>query len=237
MRRPSWLFWILMGGLVLAGISLVVRHESGEVFGLSTADFARMTMLLAVLIAVGASVLAGGAFGRAARSSLAWVGIGLVLVGGYTYRGELEWVARRMLGQLVPGSLAVQRDDAGIVNAVVVARGFAGQFTLQAQVDEAVIDMLVDTGASIVTLSFDDAIRAGLKADNLNFRVPVLTANGPAEAAPVVLDRLTVGPIEERRVPALVARPGALNKSLLGMNFLDRLSGFSVTREQLTLTP
>lgn len=237
MRRPSWLFWILIGGLVLAGISLIARHESGEVFGLASSDFARMTMLLAVLIAVSASVLSRGALGRATRSSLVWVGIGLVLVGGYTYRNELEWVARRTFGQLVPGSLMVQRDEAGIAQAVVVARGFAGQFTLRAEINQAAVDMLVDTGASIVTLSFEDAIKAGITPADLNFRIPVLTANGPTEAAPVVLDRLTVGPIDEQRLPALVAQPGALDKSLLGMNFLDRLSGFSVSRDQLTLTP
>jgi aspartyl protease family protein len=56
-------------------------------------------------------------------------------------------------------------------------------------------------------------------------------------AASVTLDRLAVGPIEQRDVKALVAPRGSLGQSLLGMSFLDRLHGYSISGDRLVLTP
>ena len=55
-------------------------------------------------------------------------------------------------------------------------------------------------------------------------------------AAEIRLDQIAVGPIVMRNVPALVARPGALDESLLGMSFLERLKSYTVERGRLVLT-
>jgi aspartyl protease family protein len=65
--------------------------------------------------------------------------------------------------------------------------------------------------------------------------VPVATANGSALAAPVVLGSLSVGPITERNVPALIAREGVLHANLLGMTFLERLGSYEVRGNRLIL--
>jgi aspartyl protease family protein len=65
--------------------------------------------------------------------------------------------------------------------------------------------------------------------------VPVSTANGRALAAPVTLDRLSVGPIAMRRVPALVAREGLLDGNLLGQTFLEKLESYEVRGNRLVL--
>ena len=65
--------------------------------------------------------------------------------------------------------------------------------------------------------------------------VPVLTANGRTMAAPVTLPQLAVGPIVERNVRALVARPGVLHQNLLGMTFLERLASYEVRSNRLIL--
>jgi aspartyl protease family protein len=57
------------------------------------------------------------------------------------------------------------------------------------------------------------------------------------QAAAVTLDSLSVGPIEQRNVRALVAPPGSLGQSLLGMSFLDALHGYSISGDRLVLTP
>ena len=69
----------------------------------------------------------------------------------------------------------------------------------------------------------------------LSYSVTVETANGRARAAPVTLDRVVVGAIVERSVPALVTQPGQLRVSLLGMSFLNRLDSWEVRNDRLRM--
>jgi aspartyl protease family protein len=95
--------------------------------------------------------------------------------------------------------------------------------------------MVLDTGASSVVLTRDDAKAAGLPLEVLEYTVPIDTANGRARAAPVTLDRIAIGGLEERSVEALVAQPGQLKTSLLGMSFLNRLQSWEVSGDRLVL--
>ena len=74
-----------------------------------------------------------------------------------------------------------------------------------------------------------------LPLDFLNYSIAVETANGRTRAAPVTLDRIKVGGITERAVPALIAQPGQLRTSLLGMSFLNRLKSSEVRGDRLVL--
>ena len=84
-------------------------------------------------------------------------------------------------------------------------------------------------------LTQEAAKAAGLPLDFLNYSVQVETANGRTRAAPVTLDRVRVGAIEERQVSALIAQPGQLRMSLLGMSFLNRLKSSEVRGDRLLL--
>ena len=84
-------------------------------------------------------------------------------------------------------------------------------------------------------LTQDAAKAAGLPLEVLNYSVSVDTANGRARAAPVTLDRLSIGDITERSVPALVAQAGQLRTSLLGMTFLNRLESWEVRGDKLMM--
>jgi aspartyl protease family protein len=95
--------------------------------------------------------------------------------------------------------------------------------------------MVLDTGASSVVLTQEAAKAAGLPLEVLNYSVQVDTANGRARAAPVTLDRLVVGDIIERAVPALIAQPGQIKTSLLGMSFLNRLESWEVRGDKLLM--
>src|SRR5204862_4891011 len=153
----------------------------------------------------------------------------LILVIGYTYRHDLRDVGERVLSELVPGRAASRG------SSVEFARGRAGEFQVQADINGARIAMLLDTGASAVVLTQEAAKAAGLPLDMLSYSVNVDTANGRTRAAAVTLDRVTVGSIVERGVPALIAQPGQLKTSLLGMSFLTRLERWEVRGDKLVL--
>jgi aspartyl protease family protein len=166
---------------------------------------------------------------HALQSAAVWALIALALLLGYAYRFELRDVADRVLAQLIPGRAASKG------RTVEIARGAGGSFSVSTQVNGARIAMALDTGASAVVLTQEAAKAAGLPLEVLHYSVNVDTANGRARAAPVTLDRVSIGGITERSVPALVAQPGQLRANLLGMSFLNRLQSWEVRGDRLVL--
>src|SRR5690606_41504462 len=117
---------------------------------------------------------------------------------------------------------------------VRVRRRPDGHYSIRTQVNGSSATMMVDTGASTIVLRTAHAQLAGIDIDRLSYSVPVQTANGTAYAAAVRLRHVAVGPIRLDGVDALVTRPGVLNESLLGMNFLRRLRSYELSGEVLT---
>lgn len=111
-----------------------------------------------------------------------------------------------------------------------------GHFHTETEINGRAIPVMVDTGATLVALSYEDAERAGIFLTPQDFTGSVNTANGRAKVAPVMLGRVAIGDIAIRDVPALVSEPGRLNTSLLGMSFLGRLSSFEMRSGVLLLT-
>jgi aspartyl protease family protein len=162
----------------------------------------------------------------------------VVLVGLHTFRDDLAIVGGRILGALVPGTpIAGRLTGDSNPEAVVVVRANDGHFGVRAEIDGEPMTLLVDTGASFVTLTQEDAIDIGIDPAALAFVVPIRTANGMIKTASIKLDRIAIGPIERRDVPALVAPEGALDQSLLGLSFLDTLHGYAISGDRLVLTP
>ena len=98
------------------------------------------------------------------------------------------------------------------------------------------VRVMVDTGASVVVLTPDDAARLGLRLKAGDFSRTIITASGPVRAAPVALQTVAVAGTRVEQVEALVVEQG-LPHSLLGMSYLGRLSSFSATPAGLTLRP
>jgi aspartyl protease family protein len=120
--------------------------------------------------------------------------------------------------------------------SAAILKGADGHFWAQAEVNGAPIRFLVDTGATAVALTPDDAERLGLDVRDLKYGQRVTTATGRSRAAAVTLETLSVGEARLQNVSALVIEDG-LDTSLLGMSYLGRLSGFEATRETLFLRP
>jgi aspartyl protease family protein len=117
-----------------------------------------------------------------------------------------------------------------------VLKGLDGHYWADAMIEGRAVRVMVDTGASVVALTPDDAARLGLKLTSKDFSGSIITASGPARAAPVELQTVAVAGARVERVKAMVVERG-LPHSLLGMSYLGRLSAFTATPASLTLRP
>jgi aspartyl protease family protein len=107
--------------------------------------------------------------------------------------------------------------------SVELRAGRNGHFETSAAINGRPINVLVDTGATVVALTYEDARTAGVQVGENDFRYVGNTANGKARFAAVMLDDVRIGDVIVRNVQASVSEPGKLHVSLLGMSFLSRL--------------
>jgi aspartyl protease family protein len=227
----SRLLWILLIGLGLGFLLLVLRHEDGTVAGMTTDEFSGVVIKVTLMVFIGSMLvtLFRERFSQALQAGLFWLIVAAVLAIGYTYRAELRDTGNRVLAELMPGRAATRG------RVVEIARGRTGDFQVAAEVNGARLPMVLDTGATSVVLTLDAAKAAGLPLEVLSYNVNVDTANGRARAAAVTLDRLAVGSITERSVPALIVPAGLLKSNLLGMSFLNRLESWEVRGDRLMM--
>ncbi len=182
--------------------------------------------LLLTFIGAGLWAHVASSPGRALRHMAAWVIIFGVLALGYSI-----WTGGGRLG----GEFNVaQGVDEG--SSISFRADVSGHFFVRAHVNNMPIVFMVDTGATDVALTRKDAEKIGFSVDQLRYNMPYDTANGTAYGARVRLDNITIGPITARNISGSVL-PDGLNFSLLGMSFLNSLSGYKVESGVLTLYP
>ena len=110
-----------------------------------------------------------------------------------------------------------------------------GHYWVDVNVNGNETRFVVDTGATFIVLSDNDARNLDIPYFENDYSVVVNTASGQTTMAEVTLDVVSVGAIELYGVKAYIARPGMLSVSLLGMNFLSRLDRFEFSNEKLIL--
>lgn len=179
--------------------------------------------LLGILLAAGLMHGYRLRLSAAVQHATIWGLIFLGLVLAYGFKGHLA-------SQLLPDRAATL--DAG---SVALRRSSDGHFYARLTVEGVELRFLVDTGASSIVLSREDAGRIGLDLDRLSFVVPASTANGTVMGAPVTLARVELGGITDTGVQALVSG-GEMRTSLLGMSYLGRFRRLSVEGDRLVLT-
>lgn len=214
-----------VGGLI---IYLVDRFPGA----LNTnAEQASLVRALVILLLVASFVVMSPRLNLkgALRNIVIWLGIGALVLTVYTLRDDFMQIGERVTGEVVPFQASENADG-----DLVLKRGNDGHFHMEVRVNGEPIRFLVDTGASIVTLSEDDARRAGYDPSTLDYTLQFSTANGTAWGAPIRIDQMRAGPLIARDVRAAVGGAG-MSKSLLGMSFLNQLNGFSVSGDTLTL--
>ena len=228
--------WLALFILALAAM-LLVANDSGTIAGLDSDMFGYVALLVAIAVFVGGGMLGSyrGRAGAMMRDAVTWLALGLGLVTIYAYKDDLMPIAARMVGELVPGTAMTVEQSSGGLTEVRIRKRLDGHFTAKVRVNGKPISMIVDTGASSIVLRPEDAEKAGIDTKALTYRVPVLTANGRAMAARIRLDKVAIGPLDRKGVDALVAQPGALTQSLLGMSFLSRLRSYEFSGDFLSL--
>ena len=214
-----------------------LRTDGELLWGLDSQEIAVLAtgLAFALLIVPGLFGAYRGRWGSAFRDVLGWSAVAMVMATGYNYREELGQIAFRIAGEYGPSSSNAQPEPPlSGERSHRIRRRSDGHFTASVSVNGASVPMLVDTGASTVVLRQADAKKLGVDTANLRYTVPVQTANGVAYAAQVRLRNVTVGPIVLNGVDALVAQPGVLRESLLGMTFLSRLRSYEFSGQYLT---
>ena len=111
----------------------------------------------------------------------------------------------------------------------------SGHFEARVSINGRSIEAMVDTGATVVVLTYEDARTAGIFVGPADFKHSVATANGSARVAQVMLDSVSIDDIVIRNVQAMVSEAGKMNTSLLGMSFLGRLGKAEMSRGLLIL--
>jgi len=136
----------------------------------------------------------------------------------------------------VDGAQPMAQQDAATAPQAdtVVVRDATGAFVVNGAVNGRPVTFVVDTGASDVVLSPNDAEKVGLDQASLNYDRLYQTANGVGRAASFQADEISIGAIKIANVSASVNQ-APMKYSLLGRAFLDRLNGFRVEHGRLYL--
>ncbi|MBF9232100.1 retropepsin-like aspartic protease family protein [Microvirga alba] len=220
------------GFLLLAAAFLIAALVEETIAGLSASETALIVGFGAVAL-----ILAAGIIEKFSRHWTYGVqalavsgGILAALIIAYSSRDEFQALLDRAIGDVSLGRTVVT--DKG---EVVAARKMDGSFVVAASVNGRETRFIFDTGASTVVIRGEHAAALGFRPEALDYSIPVSTANGMALAAPVIIPTLSVGPITERNVQALITQSGSLHANLLGMTFLERLGSYEVRSNRLIL--
>lgn len=185
--------------------------------------------LIVTLIASGLIGVRNFSARKIVRDIALWLAIGAVLILGYAYQDTFKALGARIMAELVPSEPVVMAD-----NALSLTRGDDGHFHVGGWADNTRIRFMIDTGASDISISPADARRIGIDLAALDYTTPYQTANGLTYGARYRLQVLSIGPFEFRDVVVSINK-AEMNQSLLGMSFLNRLSGFEISGRQLIL--
>ncbi len=149
----------------------------------------------------------------------------------FAFRDQATIIVQEIRAELMP-SVALSRSGG---EAAELRRAWDGHYRAEAEVNGVSMKLMIDTGASMVLIPFEQAAAIGINPDTLDYSMPVTTANGPSSVAPIRLSSIKIGPIAVFDIPAAIAQPGLLKTGLLGMSFLDKLAETSFQGDRLIL--
>jgi aspartyl protease family protein len=181
-------------------------------------------VLLGVLLTVGLWTRSRKNLSQTAQHAAIWVLIFIAAIAAFGVWGDVE----RHLG-----SQSVSSDENGDRIDVPISRD--GHYHLRLVVNDVKVDFVIDTGATDIVLSKEDARKIGINVETLDFIGRASTANCVVETARVTLDTVRIGQVTDNNVRAVV-NGGDLFGSLLGMGYLQRWGRIEIANEVLTLT-
>lgn len=131
------------------------------------------------------------------------------------------------------GSSSSSSEAPSIGGWTTLQRGANGHFYADAQVNGTTVHFLVDTGASGVALTTDDARRAGLQFSEQDFTPVGSGASGQVRGKLVSLDRVSLGGRQVDNVSGVILEGGEM--SLLGQSFLSQMGTIEISGDRMTI--
>lgn len=214
--------------VVGAGLLLAPRFLPVEARNVDWVDASRLFAVL-VLVSSSLTYLRRVDLAQTARMAALWLVIVGVIMAGYALRGDIARLSRE--AQLMIHPAAAQ--DLG-PKQYALGRYADQAYLVKGAINGSPTQFLIDTGATDIVLAPDDAIRAGIRVRDGDFKTPFGTANGVALGTRVVVDTLEVGPYRMRNVKVSVNRtPMAI--SLLGLAYLDQMKQVIIEPNRMLL--
>lgn len=187
-------------------------------------DFSRLIYLSVLVVAILGSVLISrrGAYGKMFRQAGVWLLIfmGLVAI-------VASWQDIRQSGQ----TMSFQQSED---SAIIIPKEIDGHFHLTLTINDRPIDFLVDTGASDIVLTREDAARVGFDPNRLDYWGMANTANGTVRLATIRLETVRLGEFIDKNIRASVNK-APMEKSLLGMRYLSKFRAIEISNDQMIL--
>jgi aspartyl protease family protein len=186
--------------------------------------------LLGCLILVGSSLMVRRLpLGQSLRMVVAWLlifGAGFI---AFTLKDEFIALGHRVYAEAVGDNVVSSGHG-----EILIRQSDDGHFYINGEVNGHAVRFLVDSGATVTTLSRATARNTGVGPDG-GFGVMVDTANGSALMDRGTVGRLKVGPIERAGVAVHISRLEEDDLNVIGMNFLSTLSAWGVEGRTLRL--
>ena len=228
------MFVFAMVAIAITLTGLFIIGDEGSFAGLTSDEIATIAAMTLIASLVASSVmLTRERLSTRLKQAGVWIVILIGLVFTYEYRFELQNSTLRVLSGIIPSTAMTSVDSSG--NTTVSIRRIGNHFETYGEINETQHSFLIDTGASTIVLSYDTAKAIMLNPERLAFNIPVATANGITQAARTRIDTIEIGGIKRNNLAVMIAADGALNNNLLGMNFLNTLSGYEVRGDRLIL--
>ena len=183
--------------------------------------FENLALLVILLIVIGAGVFSRGSGSKSITHLLIWVFVILALVVGYGQYEKLRFKPRQV---------------DGVYEVTLPIHRFYGGYVIKVAFNGVEHESLIDTGATNIVLTYEDAKAAGIAVEGLSFNQPVSTANGTTYVADAMLDTISVGDaVTYSDVRVSVSGQGDLDMSLLGIDFLQRTKGYEVSNNVMKI--
>ena len=223
---PILVIFVLTATVMLSGVAFPINYTDEE---------AVMRLVYSLILGLG---IVGAALGRlilhegwrTVHYGFVWSCVFAAMLVSYSFRDDVQRVVATLNGG---GMASIALSQTRIETEL--RRGWDGHYRADAIVNGVGMRLMVDTGATMVLIPYEQAAAIGIDPNEIDFSVPVMTANGRSTVAQITIASIVVGNIVVRDVQAAVAQPGKLQTGLLGMSFLDRLGETSFQGNRLFL--
>lgn len=177
------------------------------------------------------------------REAATWLLVAVFGFAGVYYFDDLRVFAARTIASVASStevaleeiSAKPSKRTSGFERSVTLTASRNGHFFARAYINGRPIAVMVDTGATQVAITYEDAELLGIRPHASDYTLRTRTANGVGRVAPVTLDSVRIGDVEVSNLRGSIAERGKQHITLLGMEFIRKLERFELRGRELVL--